>query len=153
MARYTEILRNLPEEAFASVFAATSRREREGCLRRLGVRVAAQGGLPRPQERARAKLGALRAALARTEDEELAEAVLRAWLMQRRPMLAGALDHFGIPHDNGLTDSDAVARLAGLDPAARAELTCALAPLAAGWEVDAYLGFLAAGAEAAGSTA
>ena len=57
-----------------------------------------------------ARTAALFEVLREQDDDQMAEEILRTWLLQKRPMLARALDHLGIKHDNGLTDSDDLAK-------------------------------------------
>ena len=107
MAKYSEILRSLSAPTFERVFRASNRQAREGYLHRHGIKApSASRGFRRTGAAQRARIEALHAALAEHEDEEMAEEILRAWLLTQRPMLVAALDHLGIPHENGLTQSD-----------------------------------------------
>ena len=69
--------------------------------------------------------------------------------MSRRPILCAALDHLQIPHQDGLTDSDDVAKLAELGAEGLADLRAQLAPVAQDWEIDSYLRFMGAKLEPA----
>ena len=118
---YTDLLRQMDVDRFATVLAASSRRVREAHFARHGVRQLATTG--------RAKLGAghktqertqrLHAVLQQREDEALAEEVVRLYLLTQRPLLALALDKLGIEHEDGLTESDDVLRLGRLSDTER----------------------------------
>ena len=62
--------------------------------------------MPKPGAKNEMRTQALFDLLHAREDDELCEEVLRIWLLTHRPMLAAALDHLGIPHENGLTQGD-----------------------------------------------
>ena len=142
MPHYTEIVRALSAPRFATVFAASPRRARDACLHRHRVRAESQRALSRPGARAEARVGQLHARLREVEDEEMCQELLRAWLMGRRPLLVAALDHMGIPHQDGLTDSDDVSRIGKLEGQDLNAMIAALANAGESWEVTTYLRFM-----------
>jgi hypothetical protein len=145
MPDYTAIVRGLPLEKFVEVFAASARRAREAYFQRHGIRKPKTlSGLPKAGATAEARTAALFQALQGQDDEKLVEEVLRTWLLTKRPMLAAALDHLEIPHDNGITDVDDLDRFTTLDAGELATLAARLAETAPRDEVAIYLKFMGA---------
>lgn len=104
---YSNILASTTLPKFEEIFFASSRQERETCLHRHGVRAKTKSSrLTKPKEKAKERIKELYSILQSEEDHEMAEGVLRNWLLTKRPLLAAALDHMGIEHNNGLTESD-----------------------------------------------
>ncbi|MEK7705606.1 MAG: hypothetical protein AAB426_11655 [Myxococcota bacterium] len=106
MPAYTEILRSLSREKFGEILAASSRQARETYFHRHSIRAGGAQRMPKPGAKNEMRTQALFDLLHAREDDELCEEVLRIWLLTHRPMLAAALDHLGIPHENGLTQGD-----------------------------------------------
>ena len=104
---YTEVLRSLSAEKFAEVFGASSRKARETYFHRHGVRGKGGSGFAKPGAKNEARIAKLYDVIASgADDDEMAEEMLRTWLLTKRPMLAAALDHLGIDHEDGLTESE-----------------------------------------------
>ena len=82
--------------------------------------------------------------LAERSDEEMSEEVLRTWLLTKRPMLAVALDHLGIEHNEGLTDSEDVAKFEKLSSKELKALAALLKEVAPVEEVGIYLRYMGA---------
>jgi hypothetical protein len=147
MSQHTAILTELGPETFLELLAASPRQAREAYFARHAIKAvkpASIAKLVRPGEKAARRGRALWDALQAREDDEVAEEILRSWLMTRRPMLGAALDHMGIAHQDGLTDSEdvqAIAKLSAAKLQALVEVLCANAPR---WEVEAYLKFMGA---------
>ncbi|OGQ77491.1 MAG: hypothetical protein A2289_15070 [Deltaproteobacteria bacterium RIFOXYA12_FULL_58_15] len=103
---YTEILRGLTAEKFSEVFLASSRKARETYFHRQGVRASSKKRLVKPGAKTEARISQLYDLLKTVNDDEMAEEMLRTWLLGKRELLAAALDHLGIEHEDGLTTSD-----------------------------------------------
>lgn len=143
MPEYTEILRSLSTDKFAEIFSASSRKSREAYFHRHGIRAPSSGrGFAKPGAKNEVRMAQLYEVLQSTKDEALAEEVLRTWLLTKRPMLAAALDHLKIPHDNGLTESDDVDRFEKLEPAEVKVLTEQLTRVAPTEDVSVYLRYM-----------
>lgn len=145
---YTTILRELGPERFATVVAGSSRKAKETYFARHDIRHTPQVGRVKlgSGHKMQARVSALYEVLAEREDEPMCEEILRLYLLSNRPLLALALDHLGIPHEDGLTESEDVSRLAMLTPIQKAELV-ALAvdkKVADQAEVEMYLAYMAA---------
>ena len=107
MPDFTQIIRGVSPEKFAEIFAASTRKAREAYFHRHGIKK------PKASNRVRSMSGAGEAralslfeALKTETDDEMVEEVLRTWLLTKREMLAMALDHLEIEHDNGLTEAE-----------------------------------------------
>jgi hypothetical protein len=127
MPAYSAILRSLDVSRFTDIFNASARKSRETFFSRHRIRTPKNVGsglnLGRKNE---ARIAALHAALAHQDDDEMAEALLRTWLLGRRPLLAACLDYLGIAHTDGLTESDDVQKIAELKPEELSKLVAAL---------------------------
>lgn len=145
---YTKILRDLGPEQFVHVLSGSSRQSKEGYFARHGVRAAATSGPVRlgAGHKMQARLTALHARLQEVDDESMSEEILRFFLLGQRPMLALALDHLGIPHEDGLTESEDVSKLATMTPIERAELVALVVDkkAATAADVEIYLAYMAA---------
>lgn len=118
MPAYSMILRSLSSERFAEVFAASARKARETYFHRHRIKAPKQTGLGlKSGRKTEARTKALFEALAEREDEEMSEEILRTWLLAKRTLLAATLDHLGIAHTDGLTDSDDVKKIETLSAA------------------------------------
>ncbi len=145
---YTTILTSLGPERFADVVGGSGRKAKETYFARHGIRVAPQVGRVKlgSGHKMQARIAALFEVLQGREDEPMSEEILRLYLLGQRPLLALALDHLGIPHEDGLTESEEVSRLATLTPIERAELV-ALAvdqKVATSEDVQLYLDYMTA---------
>ena len=145
---YSKILRALSPERFAQVLARSSRQAKEGYFARHQIRVAAASGPVKlgAGHKMQARLMGLHAKLQQVDDEAMCEEMLRFYLLGQRPMLAAALDHLGIPHEDGLTESEDVAKLATMTPIERAELVALVVDQKAASQADVelYLAYMAA---------
>ena len=111
MPSFTAILREVSAEKFAEILAASARKSRETYFHRHGIRTPKiSGRLPRPGAKNELRTAHLYEVLKDKDDDEMVEEVLRTWLLSKRSLLATALDHLGIEHDNGLTESNEVSK-------------------------------------------
>jgi hypothetical protein len=108
MPNPSQILKVLPSERFAQILAASPKSFREELFRKAGVRVKADAfslsSAPKNQLRTEKLLQALHEGV--DVGEDVFEEVIRNYLYTRRSMLADALDHLKIQHDQGLTEAD-----------------------------------------------
>ncbi len=111
MPQYSVLIRSVTPEKFAEILSASARQAREVYFHRHNIRAPKARGLPKAGAKNEFRAAQLFSVLSERDDDELAEEVLRTWLLTKRSMLASALDHLKIPHDNGLTDSDDVSRI------------------------------------------
>lgn len=140
---FTEVLLSVSPEKFAEIFSASSRKARETYFHRHGVRSTAKATrLPKPGAKTELRIARLFEVLNSEPDDEMAEEILRTWLLGKRAMLAGALDHLGIENDNGLTESDDINRFEKLSKKDVKTLLEKLAPHAAAEDVIVYLKFM-----------
>lgn len=139
-----DLIAKLSPTMFASVFSASGRKSRESYFARHRIRaVRGKHGVPTSQDR-NARVEKLHQQLIEVSDPELCDELLRTWLLTRRPMLAAALDHLQIAHQDGLTNSDEVERFKSLDAKQNQELRAALADAASPEEIDIYLSYMGA---------
>ena len=87
---------------------------------------------------------ALFKALMDIDDDEMVEEILRTWLLGKRSLLAGALDHLGIEHNEGLTDSDDIERFEKLSAKEVKVLASELSGVAEADEILIYLKYMGA---------
>ncbi len=145
MPEYTVILRSLSPEKFSEVLAASPRKARETYFHRHGVKVPASAArLPKPGAKNEARTAELFKLLQTRDDEQLCEEILRSFLLTKRPMLARALDHLGIPHKDGLTESDDVSKFEKLSAKDVRTLVDTLAQVAPRDEAVLYVKFMGA---------
>lgn len=138
-----ELLTHLDAERFAQLLAASPKKFREELFRRAGIRVKAEAFSLKTQPKNEVRTQKLMAALKDGIDvgDGVLEELIRNYLYTRRPMLAEALDHFKVQHDNGLTDED-LAFVENLKPEQGAELRAQLAAKYDAGDVDLYLAFM-----------
>jgi len=105
---YTAILRELSLSKFAEIFNTCSRQARQAYFHRHAVRAPKKkkAGLPKAGAKNEARTALLYEVLRDKDDDEMADEILRTWLLTKRLLLAAALNHLGIPHEEGITDSD-----------------------------------------------
>ena len=143
MAKFTPIIRSLAADKFNEIIGASSRKSREIYFHRHGIDAPKMSSLfPRPGAKNAARATDLFARLQEVEDEELAEEIVRTWLLSKRPMLAAALDHLGIVHDNGLTESDDVKKFESLSVKEIRALVDKLSGVSAREDIAIYLRFM-----------
>ena len=145
MPEFTQIVRTLSEEKFVEVFSASPRKAREICFQRHGIK--------KPKKTTRiTRLGAgkgeragmLFAALKAEEDDQMVEELLRTWLLTKRSLLAAALDHLEIAHDDGLTESEDISRFESLSAAEIKKMAKVLKDHGSTDEIAVYLKFMGA---------
>ncbi len=140
---YTEILRGVSLELFGEVFGASTRKARETYFHRHGVKASVSvSRLPKPGAKNEVRTAKLFEILNSLVDDEMCEEILRTWLLAKRPLLAGALDHLGIQHENGLTESDDLKKFETLTAAEIKALAKKLEGVAKKDELVLYLKFM-----------
>jgi len=145
MPEFTAILRTVSPEKFVEILGVCSRQARETYFHRHAVRAPPEvkTRLPKPGAKNEARARALYEVLKEAEDNELAEEVLRTFFLSQRPLLAAALDHLGIAHNNGLTEGD-VTKFEKLSGRELRALVAVLRTIAAADVVALYLKFMGA---------
>ncbi len=144
-AHYMEIVRSISEEKFAEIFSASSRSARETYLHRHGIKSPKKSGrILRAGQKNEIRMKLLFKALKDTDDNEMVEEILRTWLLGKRTLLAGALDHLGIEHNEGLTDSDDIERFEKLSEKEVKSLVSDLSSVAEVEEISIYLKYMGA---------
>jgi hypothetical protein len=142
---FTAIVRAVSLELWHEIFNACSRKAREAYFHRHGIRKPKSSSkLLHVGANNEVRATGLHHALQEVQDHEMCEEILRTWLLGKRDLLAAALDHLGIEHEDGLTESDDVDKLKTLDPAALSELCRALLPRFNKGEIAVYLKFMGA---------
>ncbi|MEM6730748.1 MAG: hypothetical protein AAF658_04290 [Myxococcota bacterium] len=112
---YTAILRSIPKDKFHEILNASARKSRETYFARHSIKAPKGGpGFQKPGAKNEARAHALQEVLMSQADDELAEEILRVYLLGKREMLGAALDHLKIEHVDGLTDSEDVERFSTL---------------------------------------
>lgn len=145
MPEYTKILRTLTADKFSEVLGASPRKARETYFHRHGVKVPSSAArLPKPGAKNEARTAELYKVLQTRDDDQLCEEILRSFLLTKRLMLAKALDHLGIPHNNGLTESDDVSKFEKLSAKDVRTLVDTLAQVAPREEAVLYVKFMGA---------
>lgn len=145
MPAYTSILRSVTDDKFSEILNASPRKSREIYFHRHGIKAPASANrLVKPGAKNEARAAALRDVFKGLEDDQLAEEILRIWLLGKRDMLAKALDHLGIVHDHGLTDSDDVSKIEKLSGKELKDLVKALDGVAPKEDIVLYLKFMGA---------
>jgi hypothetical protein len=142
---FTEIIRAVTADKFAEIFGASARQARETYFHRHNVRAPKKvSRLPKPGEKNQARIAELYEVLRQNDDDEMVEEVLRSWLLTKRAMLAAALDHLGIPHQDGLTESNDVQKFEKLSAKEIKQLAQKLEAVAPREDVAVYLKFMGA---------
>ena len=140
---FTDILCSVPAEKFQEIFSTSSRKARETYFHRHGVKASgAASRLPKPGAKNEERTAKLFDLLKDESDDEMSEEILRSWLLTKRSMLAAALDHLGIKHDNGLTESDEIKKFEKLSGGDIKALVKKLEGVAAKEEIAIYLRFM-----------
>ena len=108
MATPKEILRSMSPDRFTEVVGASPRRVREELYRRLGFKRKKAQNFDLKKRKEDDRAVRLLTAIKNGEPvaDEVLEELIRSYLSVRRELLSDALDHFQIPHENGLTDSE-----------------------------------------------
>ncbi|MFC1610181.1 hypothetical protein ACFL6C_04435 [Myxococcota bacterium] len=139
---YSDVLSSVSAELFAAIFSASSRKARETYFHRHGVRSSSKVRFSKPGAKTEARIAQLYEVLKTEEDDEMAEEMLRTWLLTKRPMLSAALDHLGIEHDSGLTESDDINKFEKLGKKEVRNIVEKLADHASREEIAVYLRFM-----------
>ncbi len=139
---YTTLLRALSAEKFAEIMGASSRKARETYFHRHDVRAPSGVRFVKPGAKNEARTAKLFDVLKQEADDELAEEVLRTWLLTKREMLIAALDHLSIEHDNGLTESEDLDKFEKLSAKEAKGLLTKLDGIATRDDVAIYLKFM-----------
>jgi hypothetical protein len=143
--RYTDIVRTMSREKFVEILGVSTRQSREAYFARHGIKTPpSPRGFAKPGAKNEIRAAGLYDALQERVDEQLSEELLRTWLLNKRPLLAAALDHLKIDHDNGLTESNDVDRFEKLEAGEVKSLVTALKAVAPADEVAAYLKYMGA---------
>ena len=106
-----QLIQSMPTDFFGQVLSACPRRSRETLFTRFSIpkpRKSASALLPSKDP---ARIGKLQVAMAAVSDDDeqgqqLAEELLRVYLMGKRELLGAALDAIEVDHQEGLTDDD-----------------------------------------------
>lgn len=146
MANHTQLIREMSAEKFKDVFSASARKAREVYFARHAIKAPKKKGskMLKPGAKNALRAEALFELLQGTTDDEMAEEILRVWLLGMRPLLAAALNHLEIENDNGLTDSEDVSKIADLKKPELEKLLAALNGVAAQEDIVLYLKFMGA---------
>jgi len=141
---YTAILRELSLEKFAEIFNTCSRQARQAYFHRHAVKAPKKkGGLPKAGAKNEARTVALYEVLRDVDDDEMADEILRTWLLTKRAMLAAALDHLEVPHEDGITDSEELEeKFDGMEVPALQALVDAMIQAAPVDDVGIYLRYM-----------
>jgi hypothetical protein len=144
----TQLIQSMPADFFGQVVSACPRRSRETLFTRFAI--------PKPKKTASAllpskdpaRIGKLQVAMSGlAEDDEqgqqLAEELLRVYLMGKRELLGAALDAIEVDHQDGLTDDD-LDGFAELSPEDAVELAQELSQAHNPLDVSLYLRFMGA---------
>ena len=104
-----DIISDLGPDTFGEIFAINPRGVREALFNKLGIKAQTRKiGISvgnKNHERVRALYDRLLGEKGKVE-RELAGELLRNWLFTQRPMLVDTMNHFGVKHDNGLTEQE-----------------------------------------------
>ena len=104
-----DIIVDLSAERFAEVFSVNPRSVREALFSRLGIKAQRKRIGIRTGSKNSDRVETLFQRITQEGgklEQELAGELLRNWLYTQRDMLGDTLDHFGVKHDNGLTEQD-----------------------------------------------
>lgn len=102
------IVRSLDQTRFFALFTESPKQVRELIFERLAIQPKAlpKTRFPKPGAKNEARMLALFEFLQGTDDEQVADELLRNYFLKRRGILGAALDHLGIPHEEGLTNDE-----------------------------------------------
>lgn len=148
----SQLIREMPEEFFGRVLAACPRRSRETLFARFSIPKAKKTASSLLPGKDPARVLKLQRAFAGVGDEDgngqqLAEELIRVYLMGKRSLLGAALDELGIDHQDGLTDAE-LDGISELDADAAQALASTLSQTYDPLDVMLYLRFM--GAELSG---
>jgi hypothetical protein len=142
MPEFTKILTDMESEHFVDIFGGSSRKARESYFQRHGIKKPKKKlGLNRPGVAQLERINSLHTILSSDQDEEMAEEILRTWLLSKREMLVTALDFLDIAHREGLTESEDIEKFEKLNTNELKALIAALSEFPAE-QVRVYLQFM-----------
>ena len=144
MPQFSAIIRSVSSEKFTEILGASGRKAREVYFHRHNIKAPKTSGFVKSGAKNEARVAALLDSMRQNDDDEMAEEVLRTWLLTKRPLLAAALDHLGIAHTEGLTDSDDVSKIEKLAGGDLKALVAKLTEIAPQEDVVVYLKFMGA---------
>lgn len=104
-----QLVANMSAEIFSEMMSVSRRQVREILFSQLGIKAKSKSLLKNLQQKKEERLEALQDALKHSSSKREADIcteLIRNWLYTKRPLLKSALDHLGVPNDNGLIDSD-----------------------------------------------
>ncbi len=108
MATVLELVTRQSLDRFEEIFSASPKKFREEIYRQAGVKKSSNSFSLKSRNKNEVRNRKLFEALQDgfTIQEEVVAEVVRNYLYTRRDLLASALDHFGVEHNQGLTDED-----------------------------------------------
>jgi hypothetical protein len=138
-----EYLNQLDAERFGEILSASPKKFREELFRRAGIKTKSDAFSLKTSNKNEVRIQKLHAAFKEglNPGDDVVEELIRNYLYTRRPMLAEALDHFKVEHDNGLTDED-LSFIEKLEPEKGRELKKQLAEKYGDKDVDLYFAFM-----------
>jgi len=144
----TQLIQSMPADYFGQVLSACPRRSRETLFTRFAIpkpKKTASALLPSKDPARINKLQVAMSALAEDDEQgqQLAEELLRVYLMGKRELLGAALDAIEVDHQDGLTDDD-LDGFAELSPDDAVELAQELSQAHNPLDVSLYLRFMGA---------
>ncbi len=106
-----KLIQEMPEPYFGKVLTACPRRSRETLFSRFSIPKAKKSATVLLPGKDPARIRKLQVAIASVSDDDqqgqqLAEELIRVYLMSKRSLLGAALDAIGVDHQDGLTDDD-----------------------------------------------
>ncbi len=142
MTDFTAILKDVSLEKFGEMFSVLPRQAKQVLGKRLGLKPPKPGRLVAAAVRTAAKSENIYSAILDFDDNEAAEEILRSWLLLQRPMLVAALDHMGLAHQDGLTESNDVEKIATMDKKEIKALMDAICTVCSSEDAMIYIRFM-----------
>lgn len=145
--RPSQIIGAMSPAKFSEMMARSPRQVRETLFNRLQIKSSTtKSVLPKLHQKNEERVRKLHGRLAEMSptaknEQELCEELIRNWLVIKTPMLAVTLDHFGVKHQNGLTEQE-IDFFERLETAKVEGLLRVLIPKFDAEEVAIYLRFL-----------
>lgn len=142
---FTTIISNLDGDYFQDLLRACPRKPRETLFARFGIPRSKKKVSTLLPNRDPARAAKLQAAFTQVEEDDeegqqLAEEVIRLYLLKHRQILSEAMDHLGVSHEEGLTEEDV--DFAGMKEGEREALRAALIQGHEARDVDLYLAYM-----------
>ena len=146
MSQYTEIIKDLTARQFYTVLMQSPRAARQSYFRRHRIKLTKDKtmllSLSDTKNNQQRLAAALWDILQTKADEPLCEEILRTYLLVQREMLSAALNHLGIAHIHGVTESREVEKIAALRGQQLQMLFTACVPHGEVWVIVLYLRFM-----------